>query len=129
MRVDAYLRAVGDEDTIRKLHAETAIPNASIKCLKAKSANGKFEWHWQTRTEEIGLDDADGELRALLLAHRSVSAIIKKYSGQADIYLEIVTRYAANDELTGLFLSPETVQLLGEFGAALDHDVVLESSQ
>jgi hypothetical protein len=128
MRIDAYIRAVGAEGTIRKVHAETAIPEATIERLKASSANGEFLWNWQIPAVAIDLGDTDGELRALLLAHLPVAPIIKKYSVEADVYLEIVARYAVNDEPFGLFLSPETIRLLTEFGAALDHDVVMDLS-
>jgi hypothetical protein len=37
-----------------------------------------------------------------------------------DIYVEIVARYSENEEPRGMCLSAETVQLIGELGAAVD---------
>jgi hypothetical protein len=125
--MEAYLRVLGDETTIRAIHAETNLPNASIKRLKAR--RGTFEegmwWDWQTERTSIKADNADDGLRALLQAHRPVFPIIKKNQAETDIYLEVVTQYDEGEEPQGLYLSAETVQLLSEMGAALDNDVVV----
>jgi hypothetical protein len=127
MRAEAYIRAGGTEETIRSLHAETAIADASITRLKSKSPNGEFFWHWQIPVIALRVDDENADVRSLLLAHRPVFPIVKKYSVEADVYLEIVTRCTVGNDPVGLFLSAETIALLGEMGAALDHDVVVES--
>lgn len=127
MRVEAYLRVLGDEATIRAIHAETNLPNASIKRLKARRGASEEEmwWNWQTTRTPIAADNPDDGLRALLQAHRPIFPIIKKNQVETDIYLEVVTQYDEGEEPQGLYLSAETVQLLSEMGGALDNDVVV----
>jgi hypothetical protein len=81
-------------------------------------------WNWQTEPTPIDPDNPDVGLRALLQAHRSIFPFIKSVDEEVDIYLEMVTRYEDGEEPQGLYLSAETVQLLGEMGGALDNDVV-----
>jgi hypothetical protein len=127
MRIEAYLRVVGDEVAVRAIHAETNLPNASTKRLKARRDASEEEmwWNWQTARVLIEAEDPDAGLRALLQAHRPIFPIIKKNQGETDIYLEVVTQYDEGEEPKGLFLSAETVQLLSEMGGALDNDVVV----
>ena len=127
MRVEAYLRVLGDEAIIRAIHAETNLPNASIKRLKARRGASEEEmwWNWQTTRTPIEAGNPDDGLRALLEAHRPIFPIIKKNQAETDIYLEVVTQYDEGEEPQGLYLSAETVQLLSEMGGALDNDVVV----
>lgn len=128
MRVQAYLRIVGDEQVIRKIGKETDVAGASITELRAPRAPAGKEmwWNWQTTRIPIETDNLDGGLRALLLEHRSIFPIIKKHQNEVDSYLEVVTYYDEGEESSGLYLSAETIQLLGEMGGSLDHDVVRE---
>lgn len=127
MRVEAYLRVVGDEATIRAIHTETNLPNASIKRLKARRGDSEEDmwWNWRTERTPIDANNPDAGLGALLQFHRSIFPIIKKHKEEADIYLEVVTQYDEGEEPQGLYLSAETVQLLSEMGGALDNDVVV----
>ena len=127
MRIEAYLRVLGDEATIRAIHTETSLPNASIKRLKARRGASEEEmwWNWQTARTSIAADKPDDGLRALLQAHRPIFPIIKKNQAETDIYLEVITQYDEGEEPQGLYLSAETVQLLSEMGGALDNDVVV----
>jgi len=126
MKSKAYLRVLGTENTIRALHNETNVPNASIKELKARrdEADNARWWDWQTAEVSIDIDKPDDGLKELLLTHKSILPLIRRYEGpETDIYLEVVTHYERGDEPTGLYLSAETILLLSEMGAALDHDV------
>lgn len=127
VRVEAYLRVVGDEATIRLIHAETNLPNATIRRLKARRGTSDEEmwWNWQTERTPLEVDNLDDGLKALLQAHRSIFPAIKKHHARTDIYLEVVTQYEEGEEPQGLYLSAETVQLLSEMGGALDNDVVV----
>jgi hypothetical protein len=128
MHIEAYLRILGDEDTIRAIEKETRLPNASIKQLKARRGvpGEAMWWNWETARTPIDIDNPDDGLRALLLAHRPIFPIIKKHHGpQTDVYLEVVTQYEEGEEPQGLYLSTETVHLLSEMGGALDNDVVV----
>jgi len=128
VRVDAYIRVLADENTIRAIHAETSLPNASIKRLKAprNTSSGEMWWNWETGVTPINAENPDSGLRALLEAHKSIFPMIRKHCGpEADIYLEVVTHYDEGEAPQGLYLSAETIQLLGEMGAALDNDVVV----
>lgn len=127
MRIEAYLRVLGDEATIHAIHTETNLPNASIKRLKARRGASEEEmwWNWQTVRTPIEVDNPDDGLRALLQAHRPIFPIIKKNQAETDIYLEVITQYDEGEEPQGLYLSAETVQLLSEMGGALDNDVVV----
>ncbi len=125
MKSKAYLRVLSTENAIRALHNETN-PNASIKELKARrhEADNALWWDWQTAEVSIDIDKPDDGLRELLLTHKSILSLIRRYEGpETDIYLEVVTHYERGDEPTGLYLSAETILLLSEMGAALDHDV------
>ena len=59
-----------------------------------------------------------------MLATKPIFPIIQKHRGpETEIYLEVVTRYDEHDNPLGMYLSAETLKLLGELGAALDIDV------
>src|SRR5712671_6799929 len=126
MRIQAYLRVLSNEATIRALHSETNVPEARIEQLKAR--RGKVEddmwWDWRTQRVPIDTNNPDDGLRALLLAHKPILPIIKRLQGpETDIYLEVVTQYEKGEEPRGLYLSAETVLLLSEMGGAFDNDV------
>ena len=126
MRIYAYLRILSNETTIRALHNETDISQASIQQLKARRGTVGDDrwWNWETERVPIDNDNPDDALRALLLAHRPIFPIIKKHQGpETDIYLEVVTQYEQGEEPRGLYLSAETVLLLSEMGGAFDNDV------
>jgi hypothetical protein len=131
VRIEAYLRVLGDEATIRAIHTETNLPNASVKRLKARIDPDGEEMWWVWRTERIPIasENPDDGLRALLQAHRPIFPIIKKNDAETDIYLEVVTQYDEGEEPQGLYLSAETVQLLSEMGGALDNDVIVTSTR
>src|SRR2546427_9770958 len=125
MRIEAYLRVLSDEDTIRTIEKETHLPNTSIKELKARrGATGKeVWWNWQTARVPIDIDNADDGLKELLLAHRQIFPIIRKHKGpETDVYMEIVMQSEEGEEPWGLYLSAETVLLLSEMGGSLDVD-------
>jgi len=127
MRIQAYLRILSDENTIRAFEKEASVSNASIKRLKASSGllGNDWWWNWQTAKISIDTDNPDEGLRTLLHAHRPIFPIIKKYQRlEADVYLEVVTQYEKGEEPRGLYLSSETIELLAEMGGALDNDVV-----
>jgi hypothetical protein len=126
MKIKAYLRVLSTENTIRALHNETNVPNASIKELKARrdEADSGRWWNWQTPQVPIDIDKPDDGLRALLLTHKPILPLIRRCEGpETDIYLEVVTHYERGDEPRGLYLSAETILLLSEMGGAFDHDV------
>jgi hypothetical protein len=125
MQMHAYIRVCGDESTIRALHDETKLPHATIKQLKAKTRSGDaYCWNWQTERVSINVDDADGELKRFLNSHRRIFPAIKKHrKSETDIYLQIITKYQDGEDLRGLYLSAETIALLGELGGAVDNDV------
>jgi hypothetical protein len=77
---------------------------------------------------DVDADDPDDGLKALLSKHRQIFPVIRKYKGEADIYLEVVTQYEKGEDVRGLFLSAETILLLSELGGALDNDVYGYSS-
>jgi hypothetical protein len=127
MRIEAYLRVLSDEDTIRAIEKEAHLPNASIKQLEARRGviGNEMWWNWQTAHVPIDIDNADDGLKKLLLAHRQIFPIIRKHEGpETDVYLEIVMQYEEGEEPWGLHLSAETVLLLSEMGGALDVDAV-----
>jgi hypothetical protein len=126
MRITAYLRILSTETTIRALHSETKVPDSSIKETKARSGTTgeAVWWNWQTQRILIDSDNPDDGLRTLLLAHKPIFPVFKRFQGtDTDIYLEVVTQYEKGEEPRGLYLSAETVQLLSEMGGALDNDV------
>ena len=130
MRLQAYLRILSTEATIRALHNETNVPDASIKETKARrdTVGNDMWWNWQTQPVPVDIDKPDDDLRALLLAHKPIFPVIKRYQGpKTDIYLEVRTQYERGEEPRGLYVSAETILLLSEIGAALDNDV--ESDQ
>jgi hypothetical protein len=124
MHIQAYLRILSNEATIRALHSETDVAHASIKQVKAPN---DMWWQWQTQRVPVDVDSPDDGLRALLLAHKPIFPIIKRHQGpETDIYLEVVTHYGRGEEPRGLYLSAETVLLLSEMGGAFDNDVESE---
>ncbi len=130
MRIQAYLRVLSTEATIRALHSETGIAHASIKETKARrgESGDVVWWNWQTQQVPIDIDNPDDGLRELLLAHKPIFPIIKRHQGlETDVYLEVVTRYERGEEPRGLYLSAETVLLLSEMGGAFDNDVYSEN--
>lgn len=74
----------------------------------------------------IDIGDPDKGLNELLRAHRSIFPTLKRHAGpEADVYLEVVTRYQEGEEPRGLYLSAETIELIGEMGGAFDNDVFI----
>jgi len=130
MRIEAYLSVGGDERTIRAIHEETNIREASIKAYpKAKarwSVTGEDNpWGWGTTPVALNVDNPDEGLKALLTRYRGIFPILKKYRGpKTAITLQLVTRYREGEDPRGLYLSAETISLLCEFGGALDNDAV-----
>jgi hypothetical protein len=130
MRIEAYLRVLSTEATIRALHTETGVAHASIKATEAPRGEGGdgVWWNWKTQRVPIDVDNPDNGLRELLLAHKSIFPIIKRHQGpETDVYLEVVTQYERGEEPRGLYLSAETVLLLSEMGGAFDNDVCSEN--
>lgn len=126
MRIQAYLRILSTETTIRALHTETSVPHASIKQVKARRSTvcNEMLWNWQTERVPIDVENPDDGFRALLLAHKPLFPIIKRWQGtETDVYLQVVTQYERGEEPRGLYLSAETVLLLSEMGGAFDDDV------
>jgi hypothetical protein len=126
MRIQAYLRILSTEATIRALHSETKVPDASIKETKARrgTVGDAVWWNWCTQRVPIDIDKVDEGLRTLLLAYKPIFPIIKRHQGpEFDIYLEVVTLYERGEEPRGLYLSAETILLLSEMGGAFDNDV------
>ena len=125
MRIEAYLRVLGCEHAIRAIHEATNLPDAEIMELKARvdPVGKEIWWNWQTVRVPIDIDKTDEGLKELLLAHRSIFPIIRKYK-ETDIYLEVVMQYEEGEEPWGLYMSVETITLLGEMGGALDVDAV-----
>jgi hypothetical protein len=130
MRIEAYLSIGSDERTIRAIHEETNISDASVRAYpKAKaqwSVTGEDNpWGWGTPPVALDIDSPDDGLKALLTRYRSIFPIIKKYRGpKTAITLQMVTRYREGEDPRGLYLSTETIPLLSEFGGALDNDAV-----
>jgi hypothetical protein len=130
MRIQAYLRVLSTEATIRALHSETGVAHASIKETKARrgESGDVVWWNWQTQQVPIDIDKPDDGLRELLLANKPIFPTIKRYQGpETDVYLEVVTRYERGEEPRGLYLPAETVLLLSEMGGAFDNDVYSEN--
>jgi hypothetical protein len=131
MRVQAYLRVVSDEATIRLLENEARIPGATVKA-PGRSIEGTEEskwWTWQSAIVDLDLNDEDRKLKTLLTSCRSLSPSLRSHSGgETDVILEVVTRYKPNEGSPGLHLSAESVFLLSELGGSLDHDVVPDLS-
>lgn len=128
MQIEAYLRIVSDEHTIRAIHGDTRLIDASIGPLKARKEPGGegVWWNWQTQRIQIDYENLDGELMTLLETHRPIFLRIREFPGaEIDVYLEIVSHYVEGEEPQGLYLSAETIHLLGEMGCALDNDVVV----
>src|SRR5690242_19851125 len=130
MDMEAYLSIGGDERTIRAIHDETKVPDASIRAYpKAKaqwSITGEDEpWGWGTTPVPLDDDNPDAGLKALLSRYRAIFPLIKKYRGpKTAITLQMVTRYREDEDPRGLHLSAETISLLNEFGGDLDNDAV-----
>jgi hypothetical protein len=76
-------------------------------------------------TNRVPVDpgDEDNALRALLQKYRPFFSTIRAHSEDTDVYLEVITKYEPNEDPRGLYLSAETISLLSELGAAVDHDV------
>jgi ADP-ribose pyrophosphatase YjhB (NUDIX family) len=125
MRIQAYLRVLGDEATVRAIHEETNVHEATVKELKSHtSVVGETRWwNWQTTRMAIDNEDPDQGIKSLLIKHRSIFPAVRKYRN-IDIYLEIIVQYDANEDHQGLYLSSETIALLSELGGALDYDIV-----
>jgi hypothetical protein len=125
MQIEAYIRIVGSEATVRAIHSEINVPETRIKETKAPigAVAGERWWNWMTSRVPVDPDDEDGGLRALLQKYRPFFSTIRAHSEDTDVYLEVITKYESNEAPRGLFLSAETVSLLSELGAAVDNDV------
>ena len=74
MRIQAYLRILSTEATIRALHRDTGVADASIKETNARRDEGSdgVWWNWQTQHVPIDINNPDDGLRELLLAHKPI---------------------------------------------------------
>jgi len=130
MRVDAYLRIVGDETTIRSIHEVAGLASAVIRPLRAKvdGSNGTVWWEWATTRTLVDPNNVDEHLQRLLLRYRAAFPSIRSLKKPTtEVYLEVVTSYAPEESPPGLYISAETVGLLGELGASIDNDVQISS--
>jgi hypothetical protein len=126
MRTEAYIRVVSDESTVMSIHREANILGAQVIRSKAKRAESTDDvwWNWATPRVPIGEHQEDVVLRELLETSKPIFPIINKYrSNGMDVYLEVITKYGQDEDPRGLYLSEDTIRLLAELGAALDHDV------
>jgi Domain of unknown function (DUF4279) len=126
MKIQAHLSIVSDEATIRAIHEETNLPDASIRRLKARSEGSAddYRWHWETPRVPIDAENPDEGLKKLLQKYRPIFPAIREHpEEEADIYLQMVTEYNRGEEPQEISLSRETISLLSELGAALDNDV------
>ncbi len=128
MRVYAYLRAAGDEQTIRSLHEATNIPGASVKQLKAHKSpsNDEMWWSWQTGYSDLNQDEVDRGVQKILEEYKPFFPAIKRFRGDADLNLELVVLLKEGERAPGVYLSAESIALLKDLGAGLDNDVVLD---
>jgi hypothetical protein len=126
MIIDAYIRVLGAEDRIQAIHKETNVSNARIRRLKTRreALDDANWWDWGTEPTRLDTDKPDDGINAMLRRYRPIFPAISKHDADVDIYVEIVARYSKNEEPRGMFLSAETVQLIGELGAAVDIDIV-----
>jgi hypothetical protein len=126
VRHEAYLRVVGDEATIQVLHRKTGAAGAAIQQIKARDEkSGELLWVWATEHVDVAENDVDAGVNAVLTRYRGFFTSINEYRGlDSDLYLELVTFYREGDEPAGLYLSAETIKLLGELGADFDNDAV-----
>jgi hypothetical protein len=123
VRTYAYIRVVGDEETIRELQHRTDVAGAEIRKLKAKKRN-ELLWSWVTAKAYVDSENPENDLRALLHRYRSTFPSIKSYSGKdVKVFFEVVMEHKPHDKPVGLYLSAETISLLCELGASLDNDV------
>ena len=115
MKMEAYIRILGSEAKIRALQNDVNLPDATVKETKARL------WNYETKRVLVNSEDSDEGLKALLLRYRPFFSAIRAHcNGDTDAYLELITKYEPNEDPRGLFLSAETISLLG---AALDNDV------
>ncbi len=118
MKMEAYIRILGSEEQIRALQNHANLPDATVKETKGRL------WNYETQRVPINSEDLDDGLKALLRRYRPFFSAIRAHcNSDADVYLEVITKYEPNEEPRGLFLSVETISLLSELGAAVDNDV------
>jgi hypothetical protein len=126
MRIEAYIRVLSTEANVRPLHDQTAVPGARIVRTKAsrEGSEGEVWWFWATERAPIDCENEDEGFKSLLLRHKPIFPIIKTYLGaDTDVWLEVITHFEPDEDARGLYLSSETIALMAEIGAALDHDV------
>ena len=126
MQIEAYIRILGTEATVRAIHNGVNVPETRIKETKALrgTVEGEKWWNWHSNHVQVDPDDEDSGIRALLLKYRPFFSTIRAHCDQdTDVYLEVVAKYEPNEDPQGLYLSVETISLLSELGAAVDHDV------
>jgi hypothetical protein len=80
MRIEAYLRILSDESTIRTIHRDTNLSDAAIGPLKSKKTSSSEEnwWNWQTASAPMDIENLDNGLKDLLRKHRPIFPFIKR---------------------------------------------------
>lgn len=127
MRYEVYIRVVADESSVRALYEHTKDYGTKIERLRAGKGSGEYWWHWKTPSVSIEGKDVDRGIRNLLDQHRTSFPVIKAHKDAGeDVYVELVTYYQEGEQPAGLFLSAETIARIGEIGADLDNDAVLD---
>jgi hypothetical protein len=112
MKIEAYLRVVANEMTVRSIDKEAALQEATAKETKAPiAASGRGRWwNWSTRRVSLDADNPSEGVNQMLLRYRPIFPIIKSRIGSAcDAYLQLVTEYGSDEEPRCLCLSAETI--------------------
>lgn len=127
MRLQAYLRIVSHEETLRLIQRETNISNMTLQQPKSPHGGiGDNQW-WSLETARVDLDlnDEDRGVKALLMQCMPVLPALKKHQrAETEVFLEIVGYFKDRDRPRGVYFSAETIALLSELGGQLDFDTV-----
>ncbi len=130
MRFDTYLTFLGSENAVRDLCQEIDDPDAVVEHLDKVSESASptgmaAPWCWRAPRVAISTHNPGADVQRYLEHNRTAGLAIATHSDN-DSYasLVIVAQYGDTDTHRGIFLSSETIALMGRYRLAFDLDAV-----
>jgi hypothetical protein len=125
VRIEAYIRVVSDERSVRQIQQEAGTSEISISTTKARiGTSNAVWWNWSTPRVRLDSDSPDRDLKMMLERYRPLFQIVARHRGtNSDVWVELITHYEEHEAPQGVSLSSETIALMAELGAGFDNDV------
>ena len=122
MKLIAYIAVSSTSSIIERFHA---VAGSGVLKTRGSKTGAAASSTWRTKRESLDPTDFESSIDNYLIAKRSVIEIIRKHRTELDqAYLMLVTSYDDGESPRGFSISQRAIQVLAEFDAAFEIDVV-----